>query len=123
MRCRRPPLRSLDAERIIAMAENVVEMLQTSLSASFAGDVAKHLGESETTTRSALGAAVPAVLTGLLQQSSTPSGAAQLFQSITGPQIESGLGQVGSWLGGGDRTANLLSQGSSLLNSIFGRKT
>jgi len=105
------------------MAENLVEMLQNSLTASFAGDVAKHLGESEMTTRSALGAAVPAVLAGLLQQSSTPSGAAQLFQSITGPQIESGLGQVGSWLGGGDRTANLLSQGSSLLNSIFGRKT
>src|SRR5262245_48464927 len=45
--------RALAAERIIAMAENLVEMLQNSLTASFAGDAAKHLGESEMTTRSA----------------------------------------------------------------------
>lgn len=45
------------------MAENLVEMLQTAVSATFAGDVAKHLGESSviSSVTTLLSAAAPAV--------------------------------------------------------------
>jgi outer membrane protein OmpA-like peptidoglycan-associated protein len=105
------------------MAENLIEMLQSSLGSSLPGIVSKYLGESETTTRSAMGAAVPALLAGLMQQSSTPSGARQLFATITSPQTDSGLlGNLASTFAGGEKTASLLSQGSGLLSSLFGDK-
>ncbi|HEY1334136.1 MAG TPA: DUF937 domain-containing protein, partial [Myxococcaceae bacterium] len=106
------------------MAENLVDMLQIALSRTFAGDVAKHLGESGTTTRSALGAAVPALLAGLLQHGATPAGAAELQRRVTDPQIDIGLtGNVGSWLADGPKMAGLLSQGSGLLSWLFGSRT
>jgi OmpA-OmpF porin, OOP family len=106
------------------MAENLVDMLQTALSATFAADVAKYLGESGTTTRSAVGAAVPALLTGILHQGSIPSGAAELLQRISDPQIDTGLtGNIGSWLDSGPMTSSLLAQGSGLLGMLFGNRT
>src|SRR5262245_35071547 len=106
------------------MAENLVEMLKNSLTSTLAGDASTYLGESGATTKAALGAAIPAVLAGLAQQGSTPSGAAQLFETITGPQVDSGLANnFGSWLAGGNKTAGLLSQGSALLRGLFGERT
>lgn len=106
------------------MVENLMEMLQSSLTPKLAGDVSTYLGESPAITRSAVTAAIPAVLAGLAQQSSTAGGAAQIFNMITSPQIDTGLADnPGSWLGGGAKTANLLSQGSSLLRGLFGDRT
>jgi outer membrane protein OmpA-like peptidoglycan-associated protein len=106
------------------MAENLVDMLQIALSRTFSGELANHLGESGTTTRSALGAAVPALLAGLLQQGATPAGAAELQRRVTDPQIDLGLtGNIGSWLDGGPKMAGLLSQGSGLLSWLFGSRT
>jgi len=103
------------------MAENLIEMMQSSLGSSLPGIVSKYLGESETTTRSAMGAAVPALLAGLMQQSSTSSGLSQLFSTITGPQTDSGLlNSLASSFGGGEKTGSILSQGSSLLTGLFG---
>ena len=105
------------------MADNLVEMLRTSLMPALAGRASTYLGELETTTRSAMGAAIPAVLAGLAQQGSTPSGAAQLYETITSPQIDPGLASdFSGWLGGGNKTASLLSQGSALLKGLFGEK-
>ena len=72
------------------MAENLVDMLQIALNRTFTGDVAKHLREPGTTTRSALDAAVPALLAGLLQQGGTPTGAADLQRRVSDPQIDIG---------------------------------
>src|SRR5262245_21908540 len=105
------------------MAENLVDMIQTALSTTFAGDVAKHLGESGTITRSALGAAVPALLAGIMRQGSTPSGASDLLRRISDPQIDTGLtGNISSWLDSGPKTSSLLSQGSGLLGMLFGNR-
>jgi outer membrane protein OmpA-like peptidoglycan-associated protein len=106
------------------MAENLVDMLQIALSRTFVGDVAKHLGESGTATRSALGAAVPALLAGLLQRGATPAEAADLQRRVTDPQIDIGLtGNIASWLDDGPKMAGLLSQGSGLLSWLFGSRT
>ena len=106
------------------MAENLVDMLQIALNRTFTGDVAKHLREPGTTTRSALDAAVPALLAGLLQQGGTATGAADLQRRVNDPQIDIGLtGNIRSWLDDGPRMAGLLSQGSSLVSWLFGNRT
>ena len=105
------------------MADNLVDMLQIALNRTFAGDVARHLGESGTTTRSALEAAVPALLAGLLERVAAPAGAAEVQRRVVGPQIDIGLtGNIGSWLDDGSKTAGLLSQGSQLLSWLFGNR-
>jgi len=106
------------------MIENLVETIQSALTSKLAGDASGYLGESAATTRSAVSAAIPAVLAGLAQQSSTAAGAAKIFNTITGPQIDSGLADgLGGWLGEGTKTAGLLSQGSTLLRGLFGDRT
>jgi outer membrane protein OmpA-like peptidoglycan-associated protein len=106
------------------MAENLIDTLQIALNRTFTGDVAKHLGESATTTRSALETAVPALLAGLLQRGATPAGTAELQRRVTDPQVDIGLASnIGSWLDGGPKTAGLLSQGSQLLSWLFGDRT
>ena len=106
------------------MAENLVDMLQIALNRTFAGDVAKHLREPGTSTRAALGAAVPALLAGLLQQGGTPAGAAELQRRVNDSHIDIGLtGNIRSWLDDGPKMAGLLSQGSSLVSWLFGPRT
>ena len=106
------------------MAENLVDMLKIALNRTFVGDVAKHLRESGTTIRSALDAAVPALVAELLQQSGTPAGAAAIQRRVNDPQIDIGLtGNIGGWLDDGLRMAGLLSQGSSLVSWLFGNRT
>src|SRR4029450_2600204 len=90
------------------MAENLVDMLQIALNRTFTGDVAKHLREPGTTTRSALDAAVPALLAGLLQQGGTATGAADLQRRVNDPQIDIGLtGHSRSWVADRPRGGNV----------------
>lgn len=106
------------------MAEDLVDMLQATLNTTFAAGVAKHLGEPEATTRSAVYAAVPALVTGLLRQASTPSGAPELERLVTDPAIDADLtSDIAAWLDDGPKTASLLSQGSALLSRLFGGRT
>ena len=106
------------------MVENLMELMQSSLTPQLAGDASTYLGESPAITRSAVTAAIPAILAGLAQKSATTAGAAQLFNMITSPQVDTSLAEnPGGWLGGGAKTANLLSQGSSLLQGLFGDRT
>ena len=106
------------------MAEDLVDMLQTTLNRRFAADVAKHLGESEPITRSAVRAAVPALVTGLLRQASTPSGIAELELRVSDPEIDADLTRnIAGWLDDPPKTASLLSQGSALLSWLFGGRT
>jgi outer membrane protein OmpA-like peptidoglycan-associated protein len=106
------------------MAADLVDMLQTALNETFTPGVAKHLGEPEATTRAGVSAAVPALLTGLLRQASTPSGAPELQRLVTDPALDADLTRhIAAWLDDGPRTAGLLSQGSALLSWLFGGRT
>jgi len=103
---------------------NLVEMLRDALTPKLAGDASTYLGESPATTRTAVTAVIPAVVAGLAQQSTTAAGAATVFNTITSPQIDSGLADdIGSSLRGGGKTSDLLSQGGSLVRGLFGQRT
>jgi outer membrane protein OmpA-like peptidoglycan-associated protein len=101
------------------MAVNLLEMLQSSIGPSLVSAASTYLGESETTTRSALGAAMPALLASLAQQGSTAAGASQLYRTITAPEVDTGLlGNLGAWLGG-RKAGSAPSLAETALGSLF----
>lgn len=103
------------------MPVNIVDSLLSS-SKDLIGPLTSYLGASEGTVKSAMGAAVPALLAGLMQKASTPQGASDLFQSITSANIDTGVLTNPQALTNPDSAASLTSLGSNLLSKLFGDK-
>jgi outer membrane protein OmpA-like peptidoglycan-associated protein len=103
------------------MAVNLLDMLSSSMGSDVLAAASKYLGESETSTKSAMSSLLPALLTGMSNKSATPAGAADLYRLVTGPNVDTGLvGNLASFLGGGEKTNSLLSLGGSLASSLLG---
>lgn len=96
---------------------NIVDLIKDQLSSGVINQLSSLIGESETKTTTAVGAAVPAMLSGLSNLASTGSGAQKLASALSGldPKILSNLGGMLSGQGG-----SLVDQGGGLLNSLFG---
>src|SRR5262245_22796441 len=106
------------------MATNLLEMMSSAIGPQLVGQASRFLGTSESNTQTAVDTALPALLGGLMQKGSTASGAATLTNLLNTPGLDTGLvGNLGSFLAGGDKTNALLKLGGSLLPSIFGDKT
>jgi len=106
------------------MAINLLEMMSSAIGPQLVGQAGRFLGASESTTQSAVDAALPALLGGLMQKGSTASGAATLMSLLNTPGLDPGMvGSLGSFLGGGEKTNALLKLGGSLLPGIFGDRT
>jgi len=106
------------------MAINLLEMMSSAIGPQLVGQAGRFLGASESTTQSAVDAALPALLGGLMQKGSTASGAATLMSLLNTQGLDPGmLGNLGSFLGGGEKTNALLKLGGSLLPGIFGDRT
>jgi outer membrane protein OmpA-like peptidoglycan-associated protein len=104
------------------MAVNLLEMMQGSLGQTLAREASRYLGESETATKAAVGAALPALLAGVVQQGATPGGLADLFRTLTGPQVDPGLmTRLGGMLATGDKS--VVNLGGTLLGALFGDRT
>jgi outer membrane protein OmpA-like peptidoglycan-associated protein len=103
------------------MAVNLLDMLSSSMGSDVLAAASKYLGESETSTKSAMSSLLPALLTGMSNKSATPAGAADLYRLVTGPNVDTGLvGNLAGFLGGGEKTNSLLSLGGSLASSLLG---
>ncbi|HKC44201.1 MAG TPA: DUF937 domain-containing protein, partial [Burkholderiales bacterium] len=106
------------------MAINLLEMMSSAIGPQLVGQAGRFLGASESTMQSAVDAALPALLGGLMQKGSTASGAATLMSLLNTPGLDTGmLGNLGSFLGGGEKTNALLKLGGSLLPGVFGDRT
>jgi OOP family OmpA-OmpF porin len=106
------------------MATNLLEMMSSAIGPQLVGQAGRFLGASESTMQSAVDAALPALLGGLMQKGSTASGAATLMSLLNTPGLDTGIvGNLGSSLGGGEKTSALLKLGGSLLPGIFGDRT
>jgi len=105
------------------MALNILEALQNEFGDEIVGMLGKFIGEDPSRTKSALGAAFPAILGGLVNKGSSAQGASEILETITkggyGTDTLMGLGTAFS---GGSRTKDLLAAGSELLKMIFGEK-
>ncbi len=103
------------------MVSNILELFSGGPSQSMVGAVSKMLGESESGVQSAVSSLIPTLLGGMMQKSSTPQGAGDLFKMVTGANIDPGmLSNIAGILGGGAPTDKLLSTGAGLVSGLFG---
>ena len=104
------------------MSVNLLSMVQQAMGSNFAGMASRFLGESETSTQSALGALLPAVLGGIAQKGSTPDGAASLLALLNRSNVDNAsFGSIGQMLSGNTGAlSDLVRTGSSLAPDILG---
>jgi hypothetical protein len=91
---------------------NIVESVKEQLSGEALNRLSSFLGENEATTRSAVGATVPSLLSALAGLTNTSEGARRLASALSNFQAGSGAPVSG-------QPGQLLEQGTSLLNSLF----
>jgi len=100
------------------MSINIVSLIMQYLAPSLVGRIASSFGLEQTLAQKAIGAAVPAILSGLIGKASSADGARQLSTSLS--QQDPGLlGNLAGMLGGGSQ-ASLISGGTSALTSLLG---
>lgn len=105
------------------MVQNIIALLKDQLNDNVVGKIAGFLGENKSGVTSAVGSALPSLLLGLMKKGTEPGGAEQLVQTLQeGKHDGAILDDLGSVLGGGSATTDLLSSGKTLLGSIFGDK-
>lgn len=99
-----------------------------SLNSAFGGPLVKQassfLDEPENNTRSAARSTFPALLASLIHKSTTPSGAADAYRSITSDAVDSGItGQLSNILGNRGSLDSLLSNGEHLTSGLLGNRS
>lgn len=97
---------------------NIVDLISGQLSADVLGKLGGLVGASETQTRSATTAAVPALLDIFAKLASSQAGADQITKAISGLDL-SALGNLAGLLGGG-QASGLGNLGGNLLGSLLG---
>jgi len=105
------------------MAINLLDMLKDQIGDSVISQAGKFLGADESGVKSAMGAALPSILSSMITKSSSPSGAGGLLDMISSGGHDGGVfDNLGSVLGGGDATSGFLNSGSGILKSLMGNK-
>ena len=91
---------------------NLVDLIKSQITPDMIGKLAGQLGTSETQAKSAVGAAVPTLLSALASSASQAGGAQKMLSAL------SGLGSMGDMLSGASAD-----KGSGLLSSLLGGGT
>lgn len=100
------------------MASNIIDLIKDQLGDSFADAAAGVTGLGAEQTRKTVGAAIPALLAGILGSASTPSGSSALGSALR-TQDPNLLSNLASALTGGNRQS-LIGTGINLLTSLLG---
>ncbi|QEC41973.1 OmpA family protein [Pseudobacter ginsenosidimutans] len=101
------------------MSFNLLDSVKGLFTSDLISKMASSFGESEGGIQKAVGGAIPAVLTGLLNKASSADGAASLLNLSKDASGSGMLGNLSGLLGGG----NLLGKGMDMLKGLFGDKT
>jgi OmpA-OmpF porin, OOP family len=105
------------------MSIDLLGLVKDQLTSAAMGKISEFLGESSQNTQSAVGAALPTILGGLMEKASTTDGAGSILGMLTKDGHDGSLlGGLGDMLGSGDGISSLLSGGSGIISSIFGDK-
>jgi outer membrane protein OmpA-like peptidoglycan-associated protein len=102
--------------------ENLVDSVKSYLTPDVVRSASSLVGESESSTFHAMHGAVPGLLGGLLNYSSTPERAGSLAGMLRDGGFSSALENPASLFGGGSMTSSMISTGQSLIGKIFGNK-
>jgi outer membrane protein OmpA-like peptidoglycan-associated protein len=106
------------------MAISLLNQLMNDLKGDSLGNIASALGETPARTESALGAALPALISGLAGKASTTSQATSLLDTIKRNNLDSGIfGDPASALSAPGGITGLINMGRPLLDSVFGGRT
>ena len=105
------------------MSNNLLELLKEHLSGDVVSNIAALIGESPKNTESALQTALPSLLAGLVEKGSDANNIGSLFDILVKGTHDGGiLSNLGALSRGGEETTKLVSEGGSLLASLFGDK-
>lgn len=106
------------------MAINLVELIKGYLTPDILKKASTFVGESESATQKALNGIVPTLLAAIANQASTTDGAERLGRMLdTGKYDGSALNNLGSVFSGGETTQKAITEGKSILSTLFGSKT
>ena len=100
------------------MSFNVVDLVKDQIGSSLMGQMGSMLGNESSLAAGAVDNAVPALLEGLRNSTSTSQGADTLFQAVQ-DQDDGLLDNIGGLLGGGQGT-QVIENGTSMLSNLFG---
>jgi OmpA-OmpF porin, OOP family len=102
---------------------NLLALLKDNLTPEIISKAANLVGEDQASTATAMSGILPAVLGSVVGKASTDDGASSIMSMISGGGHNGGiLDNLGSMLGGGSSTDNMLSGGSGILSSLLGDK-
>jgi OmpA-OmpF porin, OOP family len=105
------------------LSNNLLESLKEHLSGDVVSNLATLIGESPKNTGSALNAALPSLLAGLVDQSTDEKSIGKLFNLLSEGKHDGGiLSNLGALSHGGEETTKLVAEGGNLLASLFGDK-
>ncbi|MGL6071070.1 DUF937 domain-containing protein [Craterilacuibacter sp.] len=102
------------------MNANLLDTLKQGLAGPFTELAAQHLGEPATGIKSALGAAIPALLASLIKENTSAGGTNKLLGLINAPNLPL-LQDVGTLLTP-DKIGVVSAMGQQQLSSLFGQK-
>ncbi len=103
------------------MAINLLSLLKDQMSDSLVETIAGSIGANSSVARTGINAILPTILGGLASKGATTEGATGILDMIKGGGYDgSMMSKLPSLLGGGSATKDLMSNGSSMLSSIFG---
>jgi uncharacterized protein DUF937/OmpA family protein len=104
------------------MAINLLEVVQRGMPARFADSAAALLGESGTTTASALGSLLPLLLAAIAHKGASPSGAQSVMSMLENPAVNTSLTSSADALfgDGGAQASSLMASGAPIASSLLG---
>lgn len=106
------------------MSFDILESLHSALGGPLIRQLGSSLGEAEDSTRAATRAVGPAILAGLMSQATAPSGAANLFRTVSDNHVDPGIvGKLAGILANRGSFDQLLGVGESLGGTVFGNRT
>ncbi len=103
--------------------ESLIDAVRSHFTPDVVQKASSLVGEPESSTRGALSAAVPSILSGLVSMVSSREGANTLSGLIRNGGFGSAAEDVFSLFGGGGATTNMLGAGQQLLGKVFGSKS
>jgi outer membrane protein OmpA-like peptidoglycan-associated protein len=105
------------------MTINLLDILKQIFGGEFTTLASRFLGEPEGSTKSAVTSMLPALLSAMVQKSSTSAGASNLFSAINSSNVDANLpGNLSQIFTGGGNANNLVKAGSGMLGSLLGQK-
>jgi outer membrane protein OmpA-like peptidoglycan-associated protein len=106
------------------MAIDILDALKSAFGAPVTRQVSTVFGDSEEATRTGLRSSFSALLAGVLHKSTTPGGAEEVYRTVTSDSVDPTLpSRLPGLLSNRGSLENSLSNGESMLSSIFGNRT